>query len=98
MSITEINSDLLTKKEAASYIRVTERWMQRATTHGIPVIKIGKRLKRISTMSQENVADITTTLHETISGVRVVKAFSMEPYEADKFASQNQRFYKLVMA
>jgi excisionase family DNA binding protein len=42
MSITEINSDLLTKKEAASYIRVTERWMQRATTHGIPVIKIGK--------------------------------------------------------
>ncbi|MFH0764050.1 MAG: ABC transporter ATP-binding protein [Candidatus Omnitrophota bacterium] len=62
-----------------------------------PVVKIGKRLKRISTQSQENMADITTTLHETISGVRVVKAFSMEPYEADKFAGQNQRFYKLVM-
>ncbi|MCX5685904.1 MAG: ABC transporter ATP-binding protein [Candidatus Omnitrophica bacterium] len=62
-----------------------------------PVVKIGKRLKRISTQSQENMADITTTLHETISGVRVVKAFSMEPYEADKFATQNQRFYKLVM-
>ncbi|MFA6142621.1 MAG: ABC transporter ATP-binding protein [Candidatus Omnitrophota bacterium] len=62
-----------------------------------PVVKIGKRLKRISTQSQENMADITTTLHETISGVRVVKAFSMEPYESDKFAAQNQRFYKLMM-
>ncbi|MDP3804480.1 MAG: ABC transporter ATP-binding protein [Candidatus Omnitrophota bacterium] len=62
-----------------------------------PVIAIGKRLKRISTQSQENMADITTTLHETISGVRVVKAFSMEPYEAKKFSDQNQRFYKLTM-
>ena len=62
-----------------------------------PVIKIGKRLKAISKQSQENMADITTTLHETISGVRVVKAFSMEDYEAKKFEDQNQRFYKLTM-
>ena len=62
-----------------------------------PVIRIGKRLKSISRQSQEQMADITTTLHETISGVRVVKAFSMEDYEAAKFKDQNQRFYKLAM-
>ncbi|MBU1808001.1 MAG: ATP-binding cassette domain-containing protein [Candidatus Omnitrophica bacterium] len=62
-----------------------------------PVVKIGKRLKSISRQSQEKVADITTTLHETISGVRVVKAFSMEDYEAKRFESQNQTFYKLAM-
>jgi len=62
-----------------------------------PVAKIGKRLKSISRQSQESMGDITTTLHETISGVRVVKAFSMENYEAKKFALQNQRFYKLMM-
>jgi len=62
-----------------------------------PVIKIGKRLKSISTQTQEKAGDITTTLHETISGVRVVKAFSMENYEANKFASQNQYFYRLAM-
>jgi subfamily B ATP-binding cassette protein MsbA len=62
-----------------------------------PVIKIGKRLKSISKQSQENMADITTTLHETISGIRVVKAFSMEPYEGKKFSDQNQRFYRLMM-
>lgn len=62
-----------------------------------PVAKIGKRLKAISRQSQEKMADITTTLHETISGMRVVKAFSMEDYEAEKFAKQNQQFYRLMM-
>ena len=62
-----------------------------------PVVKIGKRLKSISRQSQEKMADITTTLHETISGVRVVKAFSMEEYETEKFAEQNQTFYRLAM-
>ena len=62
-----------------------------------PVMKIGKRLKSISRQSQEQMADITTTLQETISGIRVVKAFSMEEYESDKFAAQNQRFYRLMM-
>ncbi|MDP2913653.1 MAG: ABC transporter ATP-binding protein, partial [Candidatus Omnitrophota bacterium] len=62
-----------------------------------PVVKIGKRLKSISRQSQEQMGDITMTLHETISGVRVVKAFSMEDYEAKKFESQNQHFYRLMM-
>jgi len=62
-----------------------------------PVARIGKRLKSISRQSQEKMADITTTLHETISGIRVVKAFSMEGYEAEKFAKQNAQFYKLMM-
>jgi subfamily B ATP-binding cassette protein MsbA len=42
-------------------------------------------------------ADITTTLHETISGIRVVKAFSMEGPEAERFRKQNQQFYRLTM-
>jgi subfamily B ATP-binding cassette protein MsbA len=62
-----------------------------------PVAKIGKRLKSISRQSQDKMADITTTLHETISGIRVVKAFSMEDYEVNKFNSQNQQFYRLAM-
>ena len=62
-----------------------------------PVVKIAKRLKSISRQSQEKMGDITTTLHETISGVRVVKAFSMESYESKKFADQNQYFYRLTM-
>lgn len=62
-----------------------------------PVIKIGKRLKTISKQTQENMADITTTLHETISGIRVVKAFSTEDIETERFKRQNQQFYRLTM-
>jgi len=62
-----------------------------------PVVKIGKRLKSISKQSQESMSDITTTLHETISGIRMVKAFSMEESEAERFKKQNQRFYRLTM-
>jgi len=62
-----------------------------------PVVKIGKKLKSISRKSQETMGDMTTTLQETISGVRVVKAFSMESYEAEKFAAQNNAFYRLSM-
>ncbi|MFA5500981.1 MAG: ABC transporter transmembrane domain-containing protein, partial [Candidatus Omnitrophota bacterium] len=62
-----------------------------------PVAKIGKRLKAISKQTQENMADITTTLHETISGIRVVKAFSMEDSESQRFKKQNQQFYRLTM-
>ena len=62
-----------------------------------PVVKIGKRLKTISKQTQENMSDITTTLHETISGIRVVKAFSMEAAESERFKRQNQQFYRLTM-
>ena len=62
-----------------------------------PVARIGKRLKSLSRQAQEKSGDISMTLHETISGIRVVKAFSMEDYEAKKFADQNRFFYKLAM-
>ncbi|MFA5256045.1 MAG: ABC transporter ATP-binding protein [Candidatus Omnitrophota bacterium] len=62
-----------------------------------PVVKIGKRLKSISRQSQESMSDITVTLHETISGIRMVKAFSMERRESERFKKQNQQFYKLAM-
>jgi subfamily B ATP-binding cassette protein MsbA len=47
--------------------------------------KIGNSLKRKSHRVQERIADITTILQETISGIKVVKAFAMEKYENKKF-------------
>lgn len=63
----------------------------------LPMKYIGKRLKKISRSSQEKMADINSLLIETISGVRIVKAFCMEKYESSRFKSQNQDFYKLKM-
>lgn len=62
-----------------------------------PVRLLGKRLKKLSRQSQEKMGDINEALYETISGIRIVKAFSMEPYESDRFWRNNQQFYKLSM-
>ena len=62
-----------------------------------PVIRIGRRLRKISRQSQENMGDINTTLFETVSGISVVKAFCLEPNRWQKFKEHNQKCYKLAM-
>lgn len=37
-----IESALLTRIQAATYLNKSERWMQRAKAHRIPFIKLGK--------------------------------------------------------
>ena len=51
----------------------------------LPVVQFGKRLRRTTHRSQERMADIATLLEETIRGVRIVKAFTMEPFEIKRF-------------
>lgn len=62
-----------------------------------PVIRIGKKLRKISRESQEKFGDINNLLLETITGMKLVKSFSMEDYEWHKFKHQNQLFYKMSM-
>jgi ATP-binding cassette, subfamily B, bacterial MsbA len=62
-----------------------------------PVIRIGKRLRKISRSSQERAGDINNMLLETISGIKLVKSFGMEDYECDVFKKKNQEYYELTM-
>jgi len=58
---------------------------------------IGKRLKRDTGKSQQKIADITTVLQETISGVKVVKAFGMEKFETNKFMEQTRQYFRRML-
>ncbi len=58
---------------------------------------IGKRLKRDTGKSQQKIADITTVLQETISGVKVVKAFGMEQFESKKFMEKTRDYFKRML-
>lgn len=62
-----------------------------------PISRIGKKLRKLAQRSQERMADINTILLETISGVKVVKAFCTEQNEIDRFKRKNFEFYKLKM-
>ncbi|HEX9163676.1 MAG TPA: ABC transporter transmembrane domain-containing protein [Thermoanaerobaculia bacterium] len=59
-----------------------------------PVIHFGQRLRGTTHRSQERMADIATLLEETIRGVRIVKAFTMEPFEIGRFREATRRHLK----
>jgi len=61
----------------------------------IPIItvaigRVGRKLRGYSTKLQEKTADVTTVLQETLSGIRVVKAFGMEGFESAKFMGHTE--------
>ncbi|MCX5803162.1 MAG: lipid A export permease/ATP-binding protein MsbA [Proteobacteria bacterium] len=55
-----------------------------------PIVAFGKKLRKISTKTQKSIARLTNFLHETITGQRIVKAFSMEEYENRRFQEENE--------
>ncbi len=63
----------------------------------LPMRQIGRKLRKLSKSAQEKMADINSLLIETISGVRIVKAFCMEREEINRFANQNRDLYKIKM-
>ena len=63
----------------------------------LPIVKVGRILRKLSRQSQEKMADINSLLYETIIGTRIVKAFNMEDYEIKKFDRINQDYYKISM-
>jgi subfamily B ATP-binding cassette protein MsbA len=58
---------------------------------------IALTLHRERGVTQERMADITAVLHETISGVKVVKAFGMEDFETRKFVHFTGQYLKSVL-
>ena len=63
----------------------------------LPIIKVGRALRKLSKRSQEKIADTNSLLYETIMGARIVKAFNMEEYEVNKFNQVNADYYKICM-
>ncbi|MDP2851165.1 MAG: ABC transporter transmembrane domain-containing protein [Sulfuricurvum sp.] len=62
-----------------------------------PIIKITKRLKRLSHRSQEKNADLMTRLTEVFNNSEIIKANATERYEVTRFKNENEQFFKLNM-
>lgn len=63
----------------------------------IPMQKFGKRVRKLALRGQIKMADISTHLHETITGHRIIKAFGMEQYEIERFASENRKYFRYML-
>jgi subfamily B ATP-binding cassette protein MsbA len=59
--------------------------------------KFGQTVKRSSLITQEKMGAMTSVLQETISGIRVVKAFVMERFEIKKFMDTTRDYFKTMV-
>jgi subfamily B ATP-binding cassette protein MsbA len=62
-----------------------------------PIVKFGKIFRSLSKRTQEETAKVSDRLYETITGNRIVKAFSREEYEDNRFGSQINTLFSITI-
>ena len=60
----------------------------------VPTSRIGRRIRKTTRRAQDQLGEMTQILQETISGNRVVKAFSMEDFEQGRFRAAAERLFR----
>lgn len=63
----------------------------------LPIIKFARVFRRLSTKGQEETANISNMLYETITGNRIVKAFNMQAYENDRYNKQLTTLFEVTV-
>lgn len=63
----------------------------------VPVSAIARKLRKLGRRGQEILADINSTILESFSGIKTVRAFGLEDIENEKFIRQNNRFLGVKM-
>lgn len=64
---------------------------------GVLIASLGKSLKRTSVKSKDTLGELISTIEETISGLRIIKAFNADKPSRSRFASINQEYTKLMI-
>lgn len=62
-----------------------------------PIVVFGRKVRRFSTGTQEAMADINAFLHETFSGSKIVKIFTMEELEKERFERKTEKLFGVEM-
>ncbi len=62
----------------------------------IPIARLGKRMRKVTVNTQEEMGQFTTLLEQTFQGARVVKSYGMEEYEKSRLRAIAERVFSLV--
>ena len=60
-----------------------------------PIIRLGKRMRRISDKTQSELGNFTTTLDEIFQGVRTVKSYNREAFEVSRARGIIESLFRL---
>lgn len=61
----------------------------------LPIAKLGRRMRKVADDTQDQLADFTSQLDDTFQGVRMVKAYSREEFEAERARKTIHQLFKL---
>jgi subfamily B ATP-binding cassette protein MsbA len=61
----------------------------------IPVIRLGRRMRKLSNSAQQQLGAFSAHLDETFHGVRMVKAYSREEHEISRARASIEKLYSL---
>ena len=64
---------------------------------GRPILHLGRRLRRASANVQTGLGSLTATLNQSLGGIRLIKAYGMEPYEITRSSGRFDDVYSLMM-
>ena len=62
----------------------------------LPIVRIGKRMRKVSSNTQVQMGKLTTVLDETFQGIRHVKAYGMEPHETQRADATIDEVFRLT--
>ena len=62
----------------------------------LPIVKIGRRMRKVSTSTQVEIGQFGALLDEAFQGARHVKAYGMEDYETGRATKAINRIFKLI--
>ena len=63
----------------------------------IPLVKFGSMVRRQAKKSLIKLADVTDTMQQSFSGIKVVKGFRREDFERERFARANEGYFRKLM-
>jgi len=66
--------------------------------YAVAVRLLYKRLKELTKDRSQALAEVQAYLHERIQGIPVIRSFTLEPYERQKFGERNRHFLNRALA
>jgi subfamily B ATP-binding cassette protein MsbA len=62
-----------------------------------PIVMLGRKVRKVTTRTQEAMGGLTSTLHETFAGNKIIKAFGMEGHEKERFFRKTLKLFKFEL-
>jgi len=77
--------------------KLTDLGMLVSPLAGMAVRRFSARLSHATQVAQQSLSNLSSLVQETLSGIKVVKAFNKETHEGDRFSRHNEDSFRWAM-